>query len=137
MTCSDSYSSDSSSEGCCGKKNKCEKKYSKKCCKVTDKFAKHVLCLWKKYFCDALILPKIGYPSCAKGVATLMHGLHLKHKMKLNGLESNSALTNKALYSFECSNGQYINLYEVMLPDIPGKCGKKSTTEVFTKALCK
>lgn len=152
MTYRDNYSNDSSSEEYCRKKNKCDKKcnkkcckdsdkkcdkkYSKDCCKVSNKFAKKIECFWRKYFCDALLLPKIGYPSCDKGVATLIHGSHIKKNMKLDGLESKSILANKALYSFECSNGKYINLYETMISDIPGKCGKKSTAEVFVQALC-
>jgi hypothetical protein len=55
--------------------------------------------------------------------------------MSINGLPSKSPLVNNALYSFECSKEVYLNLYEIMLPDIPGKCGSKSTVEYYTHLL--
>ena len=106
-------------------------------CVVNDKVAKRVEKLWKDAFQSALLLPVIGYPSNADGVATLTHQLNDSHPMKLNGLVSKSPLANSALYSFECSDGKYINLYEIMLPDIPGKHGEISTAQYYVKLLGK
>jgi hypothetical protein len=57
--------------------------------------------------------------------------------MSINGLPSRSPLANNALYSFECSKGVYLNLYEIMLVDIPGKHGEPSTVEYYLHLLAK
>ena len=114
---------------------------SKDECVVDDKLARLVEKLWKKYFPSALLLPVIGLPSNANGVATLTHGTG--HQMSINGLLSNSPLANNALYSFECATSKdgcvskFLNLYEIMVPDIPGKDGEDSTAEYYVKLLNK
>lgn len=57
--------------------------------------------------------------------------------LKINGLPSQSPLANNALYSSEHSKGRILNLYEIMLPDIPGKHGEPSTNEIYVKLLVK
>lgn len=63
--------------------------------------------------------------------------------LSINGLVSKSALSNNALYTFECASNKddsvtkYLNLYEIMVPDIPGKNGKYSTAEYYVKLLAK
>lgn len=104
-------------------------------CTVTDELALEIQGVWQRAFPSASLLPVIGLPSNAEGVATLTHGGG--HTMKINGLPSKSALANNALYSFECSEGVYVNLYEIMLPDIPGQHGEPSTVEYYTKLLNK
>jgi hypothetical protein len=84
-------------------------------------------------FTDAAVLPVIGYPSHSGGVVTITHGMD--HKMSINGLVSNSPLANNALYSVECTGGQFLNLYEAMIPDIPGKNGQPSTAQLYVNAL--
>ena len=103
---------------------------------LTNKDAVRVEKLWQSSFPDAALLPKIGYPSKGHGVATLTHSLG-GHPHSINGLESKSPLVNNALYSFELSGGKYINLYEVMLPDIPSKNGGLSTVQIYVNALAK
>ena len=106
-------------------------------CIVDDAVAKAVEAQWKKAFGDATLLPVIGLPSNASGVGTLTHTMGDGRLMSINGLPSKSALSNNALYSFECSEGHYLNLYEIMVPDIPGKNGEDSTAEYYVKLLAK
>jgi hypothetical protein len=47
----------------------------------------------------------------------------------------NSPLCNNALFSSECSGDKYINLYEVLIPDIPGTNGALSTAQIYVNAL--
>lgn len=128
-SCSSSSSSSSSCSSSSSSSSECE-------CYINDCRAKELLDKWQCSFPDAIILPKIGYPSHSCGVVTITHTLCLKD-VKLNGLKSKSPLTNAALYSAECSDDKYINLYEVGLPDIPGKCGEDSTVQYFIKKLAK
>jgi hypothetical protein len=110
------------------------------CCSpvMDDCLAKKILCIWKKAFCDAIILPVIGVPSCNRCVLTITHNLgKCVPKLKINGLTSRSILANNAFYSAEVSSGKWLNLYQIVLPDIPGKCGCKSSGEVYTEALVK
>src|SRR5437660_456839 len=100
--------------------------------KIADKLAK----LWAGAFPDAQVLPVIGYPSNADGVITITHGGGGMPHMKINGVTSKSPLANNALYSAEVvssgnSENSYLNLYEIMLPDIPGREGKISTAELY------
>jgi hypothetical protein len=62
-----------------------------------------------------------------------MHGPLLK----INGLPSKSPLSNNGLFSTEVRNGKYINLYEMMIPDIPGKDGERSTSQIYIDKLYK
>lgn len=125
---------------CCPKKFCCEK--IDYCCPVMDDcLAREIECLWKKAFCDATIVPCLGQPSQSCGVLLLTHSLGNSlgkcHQHTINGLPIRSPLASYALYSAEVSKGQWVNLYEIMLPDIPGKCGCKSSTEVYVEALVK
>jgi len=105
---------------------------------MTDCLAKQIECLWKQAFCDATILPELGVPSCACGVMTLTHNLgKCVPKVKINGLTSLSILANNAFYSAEVSCGKWLNLYQIQIPDIPGKNGCKSSGEVYNEALVK
>lgn len=118
---------------CCEKKNICG-------CgpEMTDCLAKQVECLWKEAFCDAMILPVIGYPSCNKGVMTLTHNLgKCAPKLKINGLTSKSFLANNAFYSAEVTGDKWLNLYQGIIPNIAGECGCKSSGEVYIEALVK
>lgn len=96
----------------------------------------------KKLDPNAAILPGIGCPTQANGqVCTLTHQLPVNghiHPMTIQGYTSKSPLANNALYSFECpvdQNGQVtdaskcLNLYEVMLPDVP-TAGQPATSNV-------
>lgn len=105
---------------------------------MTDCLAKKIECLWKKAFCDATLLPVIGIPSCNKCVMTLTHTLgECVKKIKINGLTTKSILANNAFYSAEVSCGKWLNLYHVVIPNIPGNCGCKSSGEVYAEALIK
>jgi hypothetical protein len=121
---------------CCGR-NDCE---CNPCCApvMTDCLAREIECIWKQAFCDSILIPCIGVPSTARCVMTLTHTMgKCAPKIRLNGLESRSPLVNNAFYSAEVSGGKWLNLYQVMIPDIPGKCGCKSSGEIYTEALVK
>lgn len=90
---------------------------------------------WKKYFPDATVLPVIGYPSNSKGVITITHSMGDGKLMRINGLISRSPLANNALFSSEISGGKYLNLYEIMIPDIPGVNGNPSSAERYVATL--
>lgn len=110
------------------------------CCEpvMNDCLAKQIECIWKQAFCDAIILPCIGYPSSGNCVMTLTHTLgNCAQKLKINGLISKSILANNAFYSAEVSCGKWLNLYQIKLPNIPGECGCKSSGEIYVEALIK
>jgi hypothetical protein len=105
---------------------------------MDDCLARKIECIWKQCFCDATLLPVLGVPSCSGGVMVLTHSLgKCNPKIKINGLCVKSILANNAFYSAEVSNCKWVNLYTIQLPDIPGKCGCKSSTEVYVEALAK
>lgn len=127
-------------EICCVKKEVCCVKKEICCCGpvMNDCLAKEIECIWKQSFCDAAILPVIGYPSCACGVMTLTHSLgKCFQKLSINGLKTKSIIANNAFYSAEVSDCKWLNLYQISIPDVPGECGCKSSTEVYTEALVK
>jgi hypothetical protein len=102
-----------------------------KCCVITDKLARQIEKLWRNAFCDAKLLPVIGLPSNNHGVLTLTHTDGTDKLLKINGLASKSILANNALYSVECSENKFLNLYEITIPDIPGCDGRLSTAEIY------
>ena len=116
---------------CCDKKQSC-------CVNIMDDcLARKVECIFKKTFCDAEILPCIGLPSNNSCVMTLMHKLsQCAPCLKINGLTTKS-LANHSFYSGEVSCGQWLNLYQVNLPNVAGKCGCKSSSDIYTEALVK
>lgn len=103
-------------------------------CVMNDQFATLILQTWKQAFPDALIFPGIGLPSQSGGVVTITHTMGDGSLMTINGLPSKSPLANNALYSAECSNGKYINLYEIMLPEIPGVNGNPSAIQRYVNS---
>lgn len=124
---------------CCEKKNECCTMVCNPCAPVmNDCLAKEIECIWKKTFCDAQILPVIGVPSCNKCVMTLTHTLgKCIPNIKINGLCVKSMLANNSFYSAEVSDCKWVNLYKGLIPNIAGKCGCKSSGEVYIEALVK
>lgn len=122
---------------CCNPCNPC----CDPCCdvpKMTDCLATQIECIWKKSFCDAALLPKIGFPSCGNGVMTLTHRIdQCAPRIRINGLTSKSILVNNSFYSAEVSGCKWLNIYTISLPNVPGQCGCKSSAEVYTEALIK
>lgn len=102
---------------------------------VNDQLARRVERVWKKAFPSASVFPELGVPSKNGGVLLLTHGMDGMPPMKINGLVMKSPLANNALYSAEVTGGKYMNLYEIMIPDIPGRHGDLSTAQVYIKAL--
>lgn len=103
-----------------------------KCCDkhIDDCLVKKIECLWKNVYCDAHIVPN----HC--DVLVLSHTA-TKCKTKINGLTIKSPLVNNGYYSVEISDCNWVNLYEAVIPDIPGKCGCKSSGELYIDALVK
>ena len=111
-----------------------------RCTTLTDADAARVVALWNATFTEAFLIPRIGIPSQDGGVITIAHNLQRSPSepemdLLINGLPSMSPLAEYALYSAECSNGRFINLYEVMLPELPGSNGTRSTTSIYVDAL--
>jgi len=103
---------------------------------MTDALAQQIEQEWKTTVPDATLLPVIGSPSNNNGVMTLTHSMgDQMPKLKINGLTSLSPLSNNALFSSECSEGKYLNLYEIMIPDQPGVNGLPSTGQIYTRSL--
>lgn len=104
-----------------------------------DAAAEHVASVWRAMFPDAAILPVIGYPSHGKGVMTMTHTGSVAgqeaHPMIINGIPSNSPLANNALYSAELTPRGFLNLYETMLPDVPGEQGGPSLGTRYKNSL--
>jgi hypothetical protein len=100
-----------------------------------DAHCQDTLAAFKQVDPNAVILPGIGLPSQGNGVCTITHGMPGAPKMSINGLTSNSALANNALFSSECSGGQYLNLYEMMLPDGRRTDGQRSAAQTYHNAL--
>jgi hypothetical protein len=102
-----------------------------------DRLCKSSESQFKRFDPSASILPGIGLPSQNKGVCTILHTMGPGAKnLKINGLESKSPLANAALFSSECSNGRFLNLYEMMLPEgISGAPGQKSNSELYAEEL--
>lgn len=118
-------------------KKRCKLEKVKACEPISDHLAKKIEAIWRANFPFASILPEIGLPSndLTPGVVTIAHTSNLGGTMKFNGLPIKSLLGNAALYSAEVSRGHFVNIYETMLPDIPGKNGAPSTAEIYVKIL--
>lgn len=134
---------------CETKKKKCECKMRPKpkpkpippprprCPPITDQRAREVQTIWQQAFPDAtLLIP----PSVGAGVGLVTHTMGDGRLLRINGLVSRSPLANNALYSFECAEGidcssHLLNLYEIMIPDIPGCPGEESTSEFYVRRL--
>lgn len=108
---------------------------------MNDMIAMNLIAMWRAAFPDAQALPGIGMPSQNNGVLTLTHTMHpdlaKAMPMTINGLPSRSPLANNALYSVEVSGGKYLNLYEIMIPEVPGKDGSPSTSQQYVDAITK
>ena len=107
---------------------------------LDDAAAEKVANVWRAMFPDATIVPGIGYPSKGKGVMLLTHsgnvaGMPPMPPMTINGVPSQSPLSNNALYTAEPTAAGFLNLYETMLPDIPGKNGAPSLGTRYKDAL--
>ncbi len=90
--------------------------------------------LWKSVFPDTMLL--LGSSSGNNGINFLTHSLGSNMLLQMNGLTSSSSLLAKnAFYSVECYHGKYINLYEIKLPDIPGRNGELSTVQLYINTL--
>lgn len=106
---------------------------------LDDMHALAIVNRWRQLFPDAAPLPGIGMPSQNKGVLTLTHTMTMPGlkapPMLINGLPSNSPLANNALYSAEVTNGRWLNLYEIMLPEFPGVRGGPSAVQRYVNTL--
>lgn len=112
------------------------------CKLMNDTIAKQVEAVWKQAFKVATMLPVLGVPSTANGVMTLTHGMDTNDgmtmpMMSINGLVSKSPLANNALFSAECVDGKYLNLYEIMLPDMSSSDGSPSSSQIYINELGK
>jgi len=108
----------------------------KKCCpdQINDCLVKKLECIWKNKFCDATLINKVGYPNNC--VIFITHTIK-KCKSKINGLNTKSPLVNNGFYTAEFTECKWLNLYEAKIPDIPGKCGCKSSGEIYIESLSK
>jgi hypothetical protein len=105
---------------------------------IDDDFADRLVNVWKKTFGDAMILPVIGYPSNSGGIVTITHSINSimsNNYLSINGVYTKSMLANNGFYSGEISNGHYLNLYKIIIPDIPGNHGELSTGQIYINSL--
>jgi len=104
---------------------------------LSDEVCRQCERVFKRLDPNATILPGIGLPSQNSGVCTITHTMGPgSKKLKVNGLESSSPLSNNALFSTECTGGKTLNLYEMMLPDTPSNVpGDLSSAEKYAKEL--
>jgi hypothetical protein len=123
------------------------------CEPITDARAQEILSLWQIFPGAAILVPA----SASGGAPVITHQME-GPPLKINGLLIKSALGNNALYGFECAEAvdleddgdddscdrrkskkrtvhKYVNLYEVMIPDIPGKNGEISTADFYSHRL--
>lgn len=97
---------------------------------LTRGITEQVIQLWKENFPGFAV---ITMPS-QDGVLTLTHGMDMP-LLKINNFPSKSPLSNNGLFSTEVSKDRFLTLYEVMLPDIPGPYGERSTADIYVKAI--
>lgn len=105
---------------------------------ITEDVKAAVLAVWKKAFPDAVVSKELS----SADVLTLTHSMGPGHKNYINGLLSKSPLANNALLTVECAadsagKKRWLNLYEIMIPDIPGTNGGPSTSDVYSQGLLK
>lgn len=86
--------------------------------------------------------PEIGNVNDG-GVCTLAQDFHMPD-MVLNSFICKSPLCNYALHSSECAQREgndkskkYLNLYEIMIQDVPNFEGERSTVQVYVNELHK
>ena len=102
---------------------------------IDDSIKQFVLSEFKKVDPDAGISQEWSQPG---QTLLLAHELLPGRKMVINGWVCPLALCNKALFEMGCTDdGQWILMYETMLPDIPGERGGASTSEVYRHELDK
>jgi len=100
--------------------------------------AKKLEHIWRKSFCDATVIPVLGVPSDSFCVMTLTHTMGQSWpQIRIDGLNIRSMLVNNAFYSAEVSNDRWVNLYQIQIPNVPGRCGSKSSGEIYTETLIK
>lgn len=101
---------------------------------ITEDFKAGVLKLWQAIDSKASVSKEWSTPT----VMLLTHQLGTM-PMTLDGVTSMSPLANNALLSIECVtiNGRkdWLMMYEIMIPDIPGVRGEASTAEVYRNSL--
>lgn len=108
---------------------------------ITDTQAQEILEIWQTLLPggNAVLLL---LASETEGSPVITHGM-LMPQLRINGLLSVSPLSNNALYSWECAEAiaapnctdKILNLYEVMIPDIPAPSGGNSTAEFYANCL--
>lgn len=86
-------------------------------CRIDERFAYRLQQMWKRYFHDTK-------SSLERGIFTLTSRIECE-PLLVNGIPSKSTLVNNGIYSLEFSEGKYINLFEVPVPDLRGDFGKK------------
>lgn len=103
---------------------------------MSDALAQQVVALWRTGAPDAMLFPGIGLPSQGQGVMTMTHTMGPgAPPLTIDGLPSRSPLANNALYSCEVAGGRFLNLYEIMLPDVPGASGAPSSVQRYADAV--
>lgn len=101
-----------------------------------DDLSRGVEAEWKTYFPSASIMPGIGLPSQNKqNWLLLTHQPNNAETTTISGVPCKSPLCMNALYSSELHNGTWLNLYEIMVPEIAGRGGEPSTSQKYVNAL--
>ena len=118
-----------------------------KVCCISSRTRKKLDKLWGSTFADAGPLEKKPLGDCKEerksNVYLLSHTLRRCDqdqwtdifRFTINGLVVRSPLGLDSFFSSECSKGRYVNLYTVILPDIPGRNGDISTSQFYINLL--
>lgn len=101
-----------------------------------DPLALQIQDAWQAYFPSATLMPGIGAPSQNKqGWFLLTHQIDGAPPMRINGRPCRSPLCANALLSGEWTEGAWMNLYEIMLEDLPDPRTGVSTVQYYLNAL--
>lgn len=101
---------------------------------INCKIVKEVL----KLFNESGLFTKISFDQKSYQEDKVLHiGYWLKDipNMKIDGIATRSEFWNSYAFSSECSDGKYVNGFEVQLPDLLGEKGEPSIVQIYLKAL--
>lgn len=139
-SCSDRSERSKCSTGKCGDKRKKKKSKGKKTSNTgyfDDNYSKKIQSQFQQCYNTTNLICK------GNGLITITHFLPLP-SYKITGQTTKSLISSQVIYTAECTEDTFLNLYQINLPDIPVKCMvdckvriEETTGEIYTKLLAK